>query len=131
MKNSLFVALGGALGTLFRYIFNHLEYFTVFPYWTIAENVIGSFLLATLTGYVITKKVPLHWRNGLGPGLCGSFTTMSTFAYDSVFVAEYFSIYFASLYISVSLLFGITAAFAGLSLGKHIACQRNKEVDSV
>lgn len=131
MKNILFIGMGGAIGTMFRFGLNHLEYYSTFPFWTMFENVLGSLLLGVLTGYVITRKVPEHWRNGLGPGLCGSFTTMSTFAYDAVFVANQISLYASFFYISGSLLFGILAAFLGLNLGQRFAGIQAKEVDPV
>ncbi|NIK11685.1 fluoride efflux transporter FluC [Alkalibacillus almallahensis] len=77
-KNALFVALGGAIGTLLRYSID-----LSFPNSsTLIVNLVGSFLLGLFTAYTIEKTIPEWLKVGIGVGLLGGFTTMSTFASD-------------------------------------------------
>lgn len=126
MKIISFIALGGALGTLFRYFLNHLALYSTFPIWTMFENIIGSFLLGILTGYVLVQKLPEHWKNGLGVGLCGSFTTMSTFAFDTYYLFHVYNLFYVGMYMIGSLLWGVIMAMLGMYAGQKLAVARKE-----
>jgi CrcB protein len=74
------VGTGGALGALLRYAINQRIERTDFPLGTLTVNVLGSFLLAAVTFAGASESVLLL----LGTGLCGSFTTFSTFSFETV-----------------------------------------------
>jgi CrcB protein len=84
----LYVAVGGLVGTLARY---HLQGLVQphagarFPVGTLIVNVLGSLVLGFVArlGAETTVFSP-EMRAGLTIGLCGGFTTMSTFAYETV-----------------------------------------------
>lgn len=77
------VALGGALGTLARWGLGELvPDGSGFPTTTLAINVSGSFLLAALLAQPACRRRPL-WQAGLGPGVLGGYTTLSTFSEQS------------------------------------------------
>ncbi|MGB9987987.1 fluoride efflux transporter CrcB [Salarchaeum japonicum] len=78
------VGAGGALGALARYYVGVLVPETEFPRSTLAVNVLGSFALGLLT----FANAGETWLLLLGTGACGAFTTFSSFAYETVRLAE-------------------------------------------
>lgn len=74
------VGTGGAIGAIARYwFFLHLPS-DRFPTATLAVNALGSFLLGVVV-FAGPGESALHF---LGTGLCGSFTTFSTFSVETV-----------------------------------------------
>ena len=75
MNNILFLAIGGAIGTVSRYLLSngiHLFFDRSFPYGTLLVNFIGSFLMGFLFILFIDKiNLAEHWRLGLTIGLLG------------------------------------------------------------
>jgi len=83
-----YVALGGLLGTLARY---HLQAVLQprsainFPVGTLVVNLLGSLILGFIARLALeTAAFSPETRAGLTIGLCGGFTTMSSFAYESL-----------------------------------------------
>lgn len=78
--NVVFVALGGAIGAVLRWLLGEwVPDGPGFPWTTLGINVSGSFLLALLpaVGAVLAHD---RWPLFLGTGLLGGFTTLSTYA---------------------------------------------------
>jgi fluoride exporter len=77
------VAVGGALGALARWGLGEVvPDGSGFPWTTFGINVSGSFLLALLPAFAVVRRHrPLAL--GLGPGMLGGFTTLSTYAEQS------------------------------------------------
>ncbi|MBU9723763.1 MULTISPECIES: fluoride efflux transporter FluC [Bacillaceae] len=115
----LSIFIGGAIGTMFRYFIN-LHFLgvggVIFPFGTLIENLVGSFLLGALTGYIVAKKLPAFLEKGIGVGFCGGFTTMSTLAADTVFLSSAAISWHVMVYIIASLFGGILLALLGLTL---------------
>lgn len=126
----MFVALGGALGTFFRYVLNQFVFLSSFPLETMLENLVGSFLLGLLTAFALERNIPIHWKNGLGVGFCGSFTTMSTFAADTHELFLSGTLLSLSLYLVVSLAGGMSLAAVGMVAGKKIGMRNGKVMKS-
>jgi CrcB protein len=85
------IAVAGALGAPVRYLVDGLvqgRRAGVFPLGTFAVNVTGSFVLGVLSGLVLYHAFPTDSRVVLGTGFCGAYTTFSTFAYETVRLAE-------------------------------------------
>jgi len=74
------VGLGGALGAFLRTLVGELVTPDAYPASTLVVNVVGSFCLAALTFAGAGDDVALL----LGTGACGSFTTFSSFAVETV-----------------------------------------------
>lgn len=115
LKNFLFVGLGGALGSMLRYGVNLLgAYFSLtalIP--TFLVNCIGSFLIGLFAASVSKDSVMLFCT----VGLCGGFTTFSTFSSQSIDLLQNGKIANASVYIVLTLLVCILGSCLGLWWG--------------
>ena len=85
----LAVALGGALGAVGRYGISLISLKTVFPYLTLVTNIIGAIVIGIVVGIVSNKgdvspNTVLFWKTGV----CGGFTTFSTFSLESLNLFE-------------------------------------------
>ena len=84
--NCVFVGLGGLVGSVLRYLFSliPLEHESGFPLVTLGINVLGAFLLGLVVAYA-GKSASLDPRAllFLKVGVCGGFTTFSTFALEA------------------------------------------------
>lgn len=126
MKNNFFlmllaVGVGGALGTLARYVINVQTVQLLFPLGTLIENITGSFLLGILTGWVLNSTMNQIVKAGIGVGFCGGFTTMSTLSADFfvLIVKQEFMVSF--LYLGISLFCGVALAFGGYFIGEKLS----------
>lgn len=74
------VGAGGTLGALLRHLVGELVEVERFPLGTLTVNVVGSFVLALVTFAGSGTDVVLF----IGTGVCGSFTTFSSFSVQTV-----------------------------------------------
>lgn len=74
------VGTGGAIGALLRIYVSRAVERESFPVGTLTVNVVGSFVLGALTFAAVDSDVALL----VGTGICGSFTTFSSFSYETV-----------------------------------------------
>lgn len=81
---AVLIGLGGAVGALLRYATTAVLDGESFPYGTMAVNVVGSFALGLLWFSGVGTDALLF----AGAGVCGSYTTYSSFAFDTVRLAE-------------------------------------------
>lgn len=112
-----FIGIGGIIGSLFRYlvsiITNHLWTGT-FPFGTIIANILGSYLLSFITRkYSVKGRMNDVFMLAIGTGGIGSFTTMSTFSMETVHFIHNGDFLFAIIYVAVSLIAGLAAAYLG------------------
>ena len=124
IKNILLVGLGGGVGSIGRFLLQKWVYAIYphpFPWGTFIVNVSGCFLIGLF--YAIAEKTSLlnlEWRLLLMVGLCGGFTTFSTFAFENVILLRSGDIAFFILYIFASVVFGIAAVLGGIALIKML-----------
>ena len=129
--NILAVAAGGALGAVLRYLLSLVPLKTVFPFQTFLTNLIGCFLIGLIAS-IATSATASSARNiAISPfailflktGVCGGFTTFSTFALESTKLAfESSQTSFAgAAYIVLSVSLGIGCVLLGQFLGSKIA----------
>ena len=121
LKNLLYIMLGGAIGSALRYLTNlacQSIHWLGMPWGTLSVNVLGCFLLGILIGLgerytSFPKEVYLM----LTVGLCGSFTTFSTFASDFFRLQHAGQFLLALAYLTASVVLG----FAMFALARYIA----------
>ncbi|HEY7682315.1 MAG TPA: fluoride efflux transporter CrcB [Gemmatimonadales bacterium] len=119
-----YIALGSAIGGVARYLLGGLiQRFSggSFPSGTLLVNLTGSFVLGFLYRYAsdsaaITPEV----RALLTIGLCGGYTTFSTFTYETVRLLEDGEAGRAIVYIGLSVLLGLGAMVLGLAAGREL-----------
>lgn len=116
MQHWLWVALGGAAGSLLRYGMQKLLPAQSFPYGTFAANMAGCLLIGIL--WALWQKGALNndARILLMTGLCGGFTTFSTFTLDSIQLLQSGRLCSFILYITASVALGLLATFCGFKL---------------
>ena len=120
----LLVAVFGAAGAISRYWLDGRVSDLVhgqFPWGTFVINVVGAFLLGLLVALTTERLLPHpNWRIALGIGFLGSFTTFSTYTYETVKLAEDGAIGMALLNSIGMLALGLLAAASGLALGRTL-----------
>ncbi|HLX80234.1 MAG TPA: fluoride efflux transporter CrcB [Burkholderiales bacterium] len=116
----LAVAGGGALGSVARYLVGvgSTKLFGVaFPWGTLIINIAGSFLIGVFVEMFALKwDLPQTVRVFLTVGICGGFTTFSTFSLDSYVLMERGEFGLAAAYIIGSVVLSIAALVGGLHL---------------
>lgn len=124
LKNILIVGLGGGIGSIGRYLcqkYFHELHPHPFPFGTLIVNIVGCFLIGMF--YSLSEKgnmITPEWRLFLTTGICGGFTTFSAFAYENVTLLKAGDLFYFGLYVSLSVLLGIAATFAGIALLKMV-----------
>lgn len=120
----LLVAGFGALGATARYAVDGWVSNVSrgqFPWGTLLINVVGSFLLGVLVQLTTDRMLPHpYWRVALGIGFLGAFTTFSTYAYESVRLADGAAWALAAANVVAMTVLGLVAAFGGIAVGRAI-----------
>jgi CrcB protein len=121
----LAVALGGAIGSVARYLvgIGSGKLFGLdFPWGTLIINIAGSFLIGVLVeSFALKWDLPQAVRVFLTIGICGGFTTFSTFSLDSYLLIDRGELWPAAAYMAGSVALSIAALFAGLQLIRAIS----------
>jgi CrcB protein len=118
LKLILAVAAGGALGSVARYLVGvgSTKLFGVaFPWGTLIINIAGSFLIGVFVEMFALKwDLPQTARVFLTVGICGGFTTFSTFSLDSYVLMERGDFWPAAAYMIGSVVLSVAALVGGL-----------------
>lgn len=118
------VAGGGAMGTVLRVACSRWLSTptspTAIPWATLLVNLAGSALLGWLTGALPARTASPAVTAALTAGLCGGFTTMSTFALETVQLASAGAIWRAVLYGVVTVSGSVLLAAIGYLLGRPL-----------
>lgn len=114
MINCLLVGAGGAAGAILRYLIGLLSFPSKngFPLKTFLINVIGCFAIGIIAALAEKNSLSPKLVLFLKVGVCGGFTTFSSFALETQTLIQKGSSLIASLYVVLSVLFGILAVFA-------------------
>lgn len=124
LKMLVFVAMGGALGAVARYLTVTgvgRVLGTGFPYGTLTVNILGSFILGLLVeAFALKWNVSQEVRAMLVVGVLGAFTTFSSFSLDAILQLERGNLGGAAVYILSSVTFSVLGLFAGLRLARLV-----------
>jgi CrcB protein len=116
-----YVALGSAVGGVSRYLVDLWFARGGLPWATLFINITGSFLLGLLIRIpLVPATLSPEVRAMLTVGLCGGFTTFSTFTAETIRLAQDGAWSKAVGYVAASVLLGLLASLAGLAVGGHI-----------
>lgn len=123
MIKLLAIGIGGFIGALLRYgisgwVYSFSE--SGFPSGTLVVNIIGAFILGLVAGLAERHIMHPNLKLFLTIGVLGAFTTFSTFSYETIMLLQVSSYLKAFLNVSLSVLFGLAAAFLGLAAGKAL-----------
>ncbi|HZM28059.1 MAG TPA: fluoride efflux transporter CrcB [Gemmatimonadales bacterium] len=115
-----YVALGGAVGSVARFLFGEFlqqRSGLAFPIGTLVINISGSLLLGFILRYTLaTLAISPEVRALIATGFCGGYTTFSSFSYETAALLEEGDLRRATLYIVLSVALSLVGTFAGLSL---------------
>jgi CrcB protein len=121
--SALAVFVGGGLGSLLRYGVGLLairQFGAGYPLGTLLANIAGSFLLGLLARLGLEGKVSPATRLGLTTGLCGGFTTYSTFNYEALSLLADGHLAKGGGYLLLTLVLCAVAGAAGMWLGGRL-----------
>lgn len=120
----IMVMVGGAVGSALRFLVGLMIPASpgAFPVATLIINLVGSAVLGAISMLsvrydLISKDMALL----LGTGLCGGFTTFSTFSVELMMLVDVERYVVATIYLATSTVGGIVAAFAGAAVARMAA----------
>ena len=118
------VALGGALGSVIRYLVAGAvqpSWWPGFPFGIFVVNITGGLVMGLITAMAALKlNLSAEMRAFLTTGILGGYTTFSTFSLDSAMLIERGAYSQAAAYVAGSTVLSILALFAGLWLVRAI-----------
>ncbi len=117
MRTLFLVAIGGALGSVFRYLVSQWVPRALpgdFPWATFGINLLGSFLIGALMGRLAPEDTGLRFL--LVTGFCGGFTTFSAFAYETMQLVQNGNYVLAVSYAAGSMLVGTALVVLGMRI---------------
>lgn len=113
----LWVALGGAIGSALRFgageVMRRIPALAAFPWSTLIVNVLGSFVIGWFLRSSATTDATPQLRAFVAIGVCGGFTTFSTFAAENLALLQGGQAGRAALHALLSFALTVGAAFLG------------------
>ena len=130
MRLVWYMALGSGLGGVARLLLGgwiQNRFGPSFPIGTLVINVTGSLLLGFLLRYALeTPAVGSDARALLTTGLCGGYTTFSTFGYETVRLLEDGEYRRAAIYTALSVGLVLIAVASGMVLAREVVALRRR-----
>lgn len=115
--NWIMVALGGALGASARYGLSCIDFKTGnWPAATFISNIAGAFLIGIVIALAAHTQINPHWVLLWRVGVCGGFTTFSSFSAETLSLIENHRILTASAYICASVVICLVMVRLGQTL---------------
>jgi len=128
VERMLLIALGGAIGTILRYLTSIMAakwFGAEFPYGTLIVNLAGAFIIGLVQEVgTETLLVPDNVRLFLTTGMMGGLTTYSAFSYETVRLMEANAWHQAWINIFVTTTICLSLCFLGLAAGRLVLSLR-------
>lgn len=122
INNIFWVGLGGALGSIARYICQRSVMHWLpgsFPAGTFLVNITGCFLIGLAWGISFKSfQQNFDYKIFLMTGLLGGFTTFSAFTLESIGLLKEQKLFMFLLYVAGSILLGLLATYGGMKLSR-------------
>lgn len=123
LKDLLFVALGGGIGSALRYLTSRIVVKLVSGnlifLGTFTANIIGSLLIGLLSGWMLINQPDNQtFRLLFIVGFCGGYTTFSTFAFENMRLIESNQWGLLTAYVLASVVLGVLAVWVGVRLAR-------------
>lgn len=118
--NFLFVGLGGAVGAMLRYAMSLIPCKTAFPIITLLTNIVGAVVIGFIVGFASKRNVSDNTMLFLKTGLCGGFTTFSTFSLEAFNLFHNGSYLLSGVYVVLSAVLCILGVWAGMVLANAV-----------
>ena len=117
MKQLLIVGMGGFIGSIARFGVSKLNiywHFLSIPMGTLTVNIVGSFIIGFLSGVASKSELlTYNMRLFLMVGICGGFTTFSSFTNENFTLIQNGQLFTALLYTGLSIFLGFIAVYLG------------------
>lgn len=124
MLNLVLVGVGGAVGSICRYLvgLGALRLMgPAFPWGTLIVNLVGSFLIGVLVELIVARfAASTELRLLLVTGFLGGFTTFSSFSLDAFALYERGDVLSALAYVAASLVLSLAAVAAGVVVARSV-----------
>lgn len=123
MRIAVLIGIGSFIGGVLRYLMSltiQSKILSTFPFGTLTVNILGSFIIGIIFGLSEKFNLAPEWRLFLATGICGGFTTFSSFSLETMTMLQEGQYLYGASYISFSVLFGLLAVFLGMSFIKIV-----------
>jgi len=121
MRNLVYIFLGGGFGSVLRFLISNytqkLWNISAFPMGTFVVNISGCFLIGVLSAYFLKVDNPIKYL--MITGVCGGYTTFSTFSAENFSLLQNSNYTILVLYALLSLTIGILMVFLGFQMVKN------------
>ncbi|WMC10788.1 fluoride efflux transporter CrcB [Oceanimonas pelagia] len=128
MKTLLFIALGGAIGAVLRFVITDVMGRLLgrsFPFGILTVNLIGSLLMGIMFVLVQQQVISAHsWRPFMMVGMLGALTTFSSFSLDTVLLLEHGQWFKAGLNVCLNVVCCMMFTFLGMQITHSLLASR-------
>jgi CrcB protein len=119
------IAVAGAAGTLCRHaltVWTYRVWGPAFPWGTLLSNVLGCLVIGAFFGlWKTSASIPDTWRLPIAVGFCGGFTTLSSFAYETLRYLEGRAWGTAMLNVAANVILGLLAVWGAMAAARALA----------